>query len=472
MQNHIYWKFFKGYVLFCLIGFLFIAIVGTKITYQHLESDAISSMYQVAFQISSSYSNPSSDFIRQGEDPQELLAYVKAVLPLSEYSIWILDPDGNILYRSSERAFLTRPIPTEFDPTDSESGYSLIGDFYHMFEEETISVFAPLTRDFQTDAYILLHLPTSVVFSEADRQQVVSYQMFAFLLVLALVLLIFMTLTVYRPLRKIIRAADEYASGNLLYEAKVDSHDEMERLSDTLAYMARKLHDTTEDQHKFVANVSHDFRSPLTSIKGYIGAMADGTIPQEMFPRYFHIVLDETNRLTKLTQSLLTLNTYDSRSTYLDLREFDIHQTIKQVLATFEGRCIEKHISFDLIYPSRELYVSADLDKIQQVLYNLVDNAIKFSNPDSSIRIETYVSHDKVYLSIKDEGVGIPAASIGKIWDRFYKTDLSRGRDRKGTGLGLSIVKEIISAHNEQIDVISTEGAGTKFIFTLPHVSR
>lgn len=468
MRNHIYWKFFKGYIIFCLIGFLFIALVGTKITYHSCEKDYIASMYRVASQISSSYNNPSMETIRKDGEMEELLIYMKAVLPLSQYMIWIMDPDGNILYRSTDSSFLTTPIATDFDPTDSESGYFFIGNFYHMFDQKTISVFAPLTRNFQTDAYILLHLPVSVVVSEADHLQAVSYQTFAFLLILALVLLIFMTLSVYRPLRKIVKAADEYASGNLLYDAGISTHDEMGHLSATLAYMAKRLHDTTEDQHKFVANVSHDFRSPLTSIKGYIEAMADGTIPESMFPRYFHIVLDETSRLTKLTQSLLTLNSYDSQSTYLDTKDFDIHQTIKQVLATFEGRCMEKRISFDLIYPSRELYVFADLDKIQQVLYNLIDNAIKFSNPDSSIRIETYVNHDKVYISIKDEGVGIPANSINKIWDRFYKTDSSRGRDRKGTGLGLSIVKEIIAAHNERIDVISTEGAGTKFIFTLP----
>ena len=112
--------------------------------------------------------------------------------------------------------------------------------------------------------------------------------------------------------------------------------------------------------------------------------------------------------------------------------------------------------------------VYADLGKIQQVLYNLIDNAIKFSNPESTITIETTPRGDKVYTSVKDYGIGIPKSSINKIWERFYKSDLSRGKDKKGTGLGLSIVKEIIQAHNENINVISTEGVGTEFIFSLP----
>lgn len=110
--------------------------------------------------------------------------------------------------------------------------------------------------------------------------------------------------------------------------------------------------------------------------------------------------------------------------------------------------------------------------KIQQVLYNLIDNAIKFSDTDSSIVIETTEKPDKVYVSVKDFGIGIPRQSLNKIWDRFYKTDLSRGKDKKGTGLGLSIVKEIMQAHHENVNVISTEGVGTEFIFTLPKGKR
>ena len=117
--------------------------------------------------------------------------------------------------------------------------------------------------------------------------------------------------------------------------------------------------------------------------------------------------------------------------------------------------------------PDMNFYVRADMEQIQQVLYNLLDNAIKFSNDNSSVQIETTVKSGKVFVSVKDYGTGIPKESLGKIWDRFYKIDASRGKDRKGTGLGLSIVKEIINAHNQNIDVISTEGVGTEFIFTL-----
>ena len=136
--------------------------------------------------------------------------------------------------------------------------------------------------------------------------------------------------------------------------------------------------------------------------------------------------------------------------------------------ASFEGTCQQKHISIELVLTGDQLYVNADMGKIQQVLYNLLDNAIKFSHNDSSIRIETTEKNTKVFVSVKDSGIGIPRDSLKLIWDRFYKTDLSRGKDKKGTGLGLSITKEIIQAHSENINVISTEGEGTEFIFSLP----
>ena len=134
---------------------------------------------------------------------------------------------------------------------------------------------------------------------------------------------------------------------------------------------------------------------------------------------------------------------------------------------SFEGRCTAKKISIELLFASKTLSVYADKRKIQQVLYNLLDNAVKFSNPDSNIYIETTELGGKVLVSVKDAGIGIPKKSINQIWERFYKTDLSRGKDKKGTGLGLSIVKEIINAHGESINVISTEGVGTEFIFSL-----
>ena len=154
----------------------------------------------------------------------------------------------------------------------------------------------------------------------------------------------------------------------------------------------------------------------------------------------------------------------------LYISTFDINAVIKNTAVSFEGQCRKRKISIELLFESKQQMVKADMSKIQQVLYNLLDNAIKFSEDNSSIEVETTIKHEKVFVSGKDHGAGIPKENQKKIWERFYKMDASRGKDKRGTGLGLAIVKEIIQAHDEHINVISTEGVGTEFTFSLPKV--
>ena len=287
------------------------------------------------------------------------------------------------------------------------------------------------------------------------------------ILFLSLIILIFFTEVVYRPLRKIIAATEQYASGNMHYELAVEGEDELGYLAASLGYMAKTMASFEDDQKKFIANVSHDFRSPLTSIRGFLEAMLDGTIPPEMHEHYLGVVLNETDRLTKLTNGLLTLNNLNTRGMILHMTDWNVNDVIRKVAASFEQVCLRREIRIRLILSGSILYVHADVDKIQQVLYNLVDNAIKFSGNQSEIEIETTEKGGKVFVSVKDNGIGIPKEDQNQIWERFYKSDLSRGKDKKGTGLGLSIVREIIRAHGENISLVSTQGVGSKFTFTL-----
>ena len=330
-----------------------------------------------------------------------------------------------------------------------------------------VSTLVPITKNLSTKGYVSIHLPMTVIIDQKESVLGPVYIVFAILLLCSLLLLALFSHSVYQPLKKITAGANEYAAGNLDYNIPVTTNDEMGYLADTLNYMSGELSKSGEYQHKFVANVSHDFRSPLTSIKGFVEAIMDGTIPPEMQDRYLKIVVDETERLEKLTQSLLTLDKLDSKGRPLHMKDFDINRTIKNTVATFEAICRKKMITIELHLESETLMVHADMEQIQQVLYNLIDNAIKFSSDNSIIKAETSERHGTVFVSVKDSGVGIPKEKQHKIWDRFYKIDSSRGKDRKGTGLGLSIVREIIAAHNQNINVISTEGVGTEFIFTL-----
>ena len=226
--------------------------------------------------------------------------------------------------------------------------------------------------------------------------------------------------------------------------------------------MADELSRSNEYRKSFISNISHDFRSPLTSIKGYIEAMLDGTIPLEKHEKYLGIVLNEAQRLTKLTQGLLELNNFDSFDLQLDKSNFDIRDIITPTINTFEKRCKDRGIFLDSVFLTDNTVVYADRTKIQQVIYNLVDNAIKFTPEGRQIRVQVTEKDNKIYTSVKDEGVGIPKDAQKKVFERFYKTDPSRGKDKTGTGLGLAITKEIIKAHGEQITLTSEERRGKR----------
>ena len=308
------------------------------------------------------------------------------------------------------------------------------------------------------------------IMKEVDRR--VNELNFYYLIVLALLTIGFCAvyiLFVY-PAKKLIKVAKAYSEGDFNTKINIRSNDEYQLLFERIGYMGDAMSRFDEYQRKIISNISHDFRSPLTSIKGYTEAIKDGTIPPEQQDKYLDTVLFEVERLTKLTTNLLTLNTFDQKGMILQKTKFDINMVIKNVARSFEGTCKKKQILIQLIFAESEIEVYADRGKIEQVIYNLVDNAIKFSHAEGEIRIFSESKGHKAIVSIQDEGIGIDKRDLAKIWDRFYKTDTSRGKDKKGTGLGLSIVKEIMVAHGENINVISTTGVGTEFILTLPQV--
>ena len=463
MTRSLYSKFILGYLIFGLLGFIAIATFSSKMTRDYLVQSKADALYDEANIIASSCST-----MYQGKrlDSEEVSTQIRALSHYLRAETWVVNRQGTVVMDSLGGSRVQSSI-NGFDPASIGNRSYTIGDYYGMFSGNVLSVSAPITGNYNTYGYVLIHLPISEINQSQNGILSILYITSAVLFGLSLIILLVFTQTVYLPLRKITVGANEYAAGNLDYRIDVKTHDEMGYLSDTLNYMSDELNKMEEYQKNFIANVSHDFRSPLTSIKGYLEAILDGTIPAEMYEKYLSRVISETERLHKLTESMLTLNSLDARG-YLSRTNFDINRVIKDTAASFEGTCESKNVSFDLTFSDDIQMVFADLGKIQQVMYNLIDNAIKFSHHDSTIYIQASGRYEKIFVSVKDTGIGIPKDSLKKIWERFYKTDLSRGKDKKGTGLGLSIVKEIIQAHGENIDVVSTEGVGTEFIFSLP----
>lgn len=465
MKKTLYLKFVLAYFIFGIFGFIIVSTFVPNMTREHLIREKAENLYSEATLIANTYasglytSETNLETVKTQLD--SLAIYLKSI-------IRIINPSGRMVLDSNTPLDVENVVMIEnFDPTVTSGSYYIIGDFFDNFPSDVLTVFAPITSNYKVKGYVVIHCDMMEIEKSCNSLLNISYITLIILFLLSLIILIFFTEIVYIPLRKITHATEQYASGNMHYEFQVESEDEIGYLAACLNYMAKEIARSEDDQKKFVANVSHDFRSPLTSIRGYLEAMIDGTIPPEMYDKYLNIVLNETDRLTKLTNSLLTLNNLNTKGMLLDLTDFDINQVIRNTAASFEGTCRQKTIAIEMVLTEDVLYVNADMGKIQQVLYNLIDNAIKFSHHDSVIKIETSEKKNKLFVSVKDTGIGIPKEDLKLIWDRFYKSDLSRGKDKKGTGLGLSIVKEIINAHGEHINVISTPGVGSEFIFSL-----
>ena len=411
-QHHLSTKFLRFYILIGILGFFLITLGGSYMVEKHLEHSLSAALYTEAHNIASNEAVKSNISSSTVDTLQEHLC---AISDFQDAVLWIINSNGEIIVSTQKNIDVRDPIPLEeFDASKWGSNYYQIGKFYGFFKTDHLSVIAPITSDMETKGYVAIHYSMTNLYQ--SRSSILFIMQVIFLLCYAATSLLLWAYSHYirKPLARIMKGASEYAGGNLAYKIDVTSDDEM-------GYLAKTL----------------------------------------------KIIAFESERLEKLTRSLLTLNELDMKKRMMHIQRFDINDTIKNTAATFEGICTSRQIRLELLLSGHELYVRADMEQIQQVLYNLLDNAIKFSNDNSSVQIETTVKSGKVFVSVKDYGTGIPKESLGKIWDRFYKIDASRGKDRKGTGLGLSIVKEIINAHNQNIDVISTEGVGTEFIFTL-----
>ena len=467
MKRRLYQKLILAWICFAVLSFVSVAGITSSLVEKHLIKNRTEGMYReanviAAGRLAQNYTERAS--------LQDTYTNLLAVASYQSMRLWLMDSNGKILIDTAvgyDQSKITQL--DSFDPVSLSGNYYQTGRFFDYFDEDMLSVVAPITSNYITKGYIAVHYEKNKLETEKNSILNCSYITLAMILALSLIVLITFTFVVYFPIRRIIHGADEYAAGNLNYKIPVESNDEIGYLAASMNYMAGELNNSGESQRKFISNISHDFRSPLTSIQGYVQAMKDGVIPADNQEKYLDIILYETERLTKLTSNLIDMNNYDRDNIMLEQESFDIHKAVKMTCESLEGTASNKKITFTYNFcEPEELLVYADKQKILQVLRNLCDNAIKFSHEESEICLHTFTKGEKVFISIKDSGIGIPREDLNLIWDRFYKTDLSRGKDKLGSGLGLAICREIINAHKQTIDVVSTVGVGSEFVFTLP----
>lgn len=457
------------YIAICVISFILVSTICYKADYKHIYNYYSDRLYLQANEIANEYA---LDYLAESK-LRRIELEMKSLSTFNDTRIMFITPSGDVILdtnnSSTDKSNEDRILFSinDFDYGDLKGKHDILWDFYGLFSEPALSVFSPISNSFEIKGYVVINMPESAIVERVYDTFNTNYLTLAIVLILSSAFLVLYFFQVHRPIKEITRATNEYSKGNLSYHVKPMHNDEIGRLGMSLDYMASQLNESDKFQQKFLSNISHDFRSPLTSIKGYLEAIQDGTIPPEMLDKYIGIMLFETERLTKLTSNILTLNELDPKSVRLDISTFDLNSIIRHTVETFEGTCKKKGIKFNITYANSVQNVKADKGRIQQVIYNLIDNAIKFSKENSYIYITVKEKGEKAQISIKDTGCGIAKEDIDKIWDRFYKSDSSRGRDKKGSGLGLSITKEVIQAHGENIDVVSTVGVGTEFIFTL-----
>ncbi len=273
-----------------------------------------------------------------------------------------------------------------------------------------------------------------------------------------------------RPLDEMAAASRKFARGDFSVRVKQteDPTDEMGALIESFNKMADSLEKAEERRSEFIANISHELRTPMTTISGFADGILDGTIPKDQEEKYLRSISGETKRLSRMVREMLDVSQMRSRASDPAKRTvFDLTELILQTMLSFENRATKKSLDVDPQLPENHILVRADRDGITQVIYNLIDNAVKFAEKGSCITIRLYKDDGKAYVSVKDKGETIPPDDLPFIFDRFHKSDRSRSLDKSGVGLGLYLVKTIINSHDEDIAVKSEDGV-TEFVFTLP----
>ena len=342
-----------------------------------------------------------------------------------------------------------------------------------------------------SDARYVVSLPIQDTFGRAIGIVIVSSPMTQtrllldrmsdiFLFVSVLVVLVAMLLiTLFarqqaQPLREMAKAARAFGHGQLHARVQVDksSPEEVQELALAFNNMASSLQKSEYQRQEFVANVSHELKTPMTTISGMVDGMLDGTIPPEKQQHYMQLVSDETKRLSRLVRSMLDISRLQDQGGIPEEKKtrFDLCECAGQVLITFEQKIISRDINVDVDIPAHPVFTMANQDYIVQVIYNLLDNAVKFCPDSGTLGLRIRLGSDKAYISISNDGATIPAEELPLVFDRFHKIDKSRTQSRDGWGLGLYIVKTIVDSHGENISVSSQNGV-TEFTFTLPLVN-
>lgn len=476
MHKSIFFKYFSMFsslVIMCIVilGLCFVYVIFDQV--MHEEHTRLLTTLDRGFEIIyKNYDNDTNEF-----NENEIVRYFNSLAQSSSLTFLFTTVDGKVEYSTNpdifdqilmEDFYINQDILTLLINNRKYTEFGLLNGLYN---SRVFSVGRPLHLDGKLYGNIFC---VTENYSGENTMLVEILEVFIYCAIIVLsgtfVVVYFVTNQMIRPLKDMSAAAKRFAIGDFSEKIEVASLDEVGQLALAMNSMAQSL-ELSENAHKsFIANVSHELRTPMTSISGFVDGILDGTIPKERETYYLNIVSDEIKRLSRLVRTMLNLSRIENGELELETARVNVVDIICEILFTFEREIEAKNLKLEGL--EKKVFVIVDYDLIHQVIYNLIENAIKFVDDGGYLKFTYIQQAETTIIGIENSGKGLSKDEIPKVFDRFYKTDSSRGVDKNGVGLGLHIVRSIINMHGGEIMVSSVQNKYCKFSFDLPNIPK
>ena len=479
-KSSIFTRYMSAFLMIIFVSFTILTVIISSMTVQaaseQRKEDAQQNVALLKTYVDDMWENsfPHSSFeqfIRKNNT--EIMTMMSILSRRSdETSIFITTPDGRILL-STDGSYLGKRISdgevlsvlTSQNSTVYSQLYSDMGGLLPKKSGMYASVFNFGVSSYDGTLIVCYGDGRHDALSQSTIKTVILASLWV--MIASFVAVYFISEKIVSPIRQMSVATKRFSAGEFDTKIPVEGSDEIAELATAFNSMADSLANLEYMRSSFLANVAHDLRTPMTSISGFIDGILSGAIPQEQQSYYLGVIGQEIRRLSRLVSNLLDISRMEAGNRKFEKTPFDICETARIILLTFEAKIDAKKLNVEFDAPEDRLYVYSDKDAVYQVLYNLCDNAVKFSRDGGLYRITIKEAGDKVSVSVFDEGIGISKEDLPNVFDRFYKSDKSRGLDRTGVGLGLYIVKTIMDNLGEQITVDSVQGEYCNFTLTL-----
>ena len=467
-MHSLYFKNFLATAAMVLWSFLLLALafisIGRSIFVQEVQANMEVSASEVA--------HSAEAFSGEGElQSFDLRMMLSSVASATDRHIFLTTPEGYIITCSDRQPHCghvgMQIAPEVIAKLSAGENLEAVGTLNGFYGAERFVVARPFGRE-RTEGYVFVSQDSSTALYTWQTVQPLFLMICVVVLTLSLILSFLFSRRLAQPLKDMADAARKFGHGDMSVRVEdTDRDDELGELTEAFNSMAASLEQSEEKRREFVANVSHELKTPMTTISGFVDGILDGTIPPQQERHYLETISAETKRLSRLVRSMLELSRLQAEDrSELYRKSFDAAEMLRLTLINFLDKINEKGLDVDFQVPEDPVIVLGDADAITQVAYNLMDNGVKFSRTGSTLGIRLWRDARKVYVSFRSYGNTIPAAEIPLLFDRFHKSDRSRSKDKDGVGLGLYIVKTILNNHGEDIAVTSREGV-TDFVFTL-----